>query len=220
MRILVVEDEADLAQAVVDHLRAAAHAVDHAATLDEAQAAVRASPYALILLDLRLPDGDRLALLRDLHDRRDATPVLIVTARDRITERIAGLEAGADDYLVKPYDLDEMLARINAILRRADGAARAPERRFGDLCISASSRTVTLDGKPVTLTPREWAILDRLSRRPGQIVGKAELENAVYGFGEEVESNAIEAHVSRLRAKLGRAAVETVRGFGYRMGQG
>ena len=132
----------------------------------------------------------------------------------------AALEAGADDYLVKPYDLDEMLARINAILRRADGAARAPERRFGDLCISASSRTVTLDGKPVTLTPREWAILDRLSHRPGQVVGKAELEDAVYGFGEEVESNAIEAHVSRLRAKLGRMAVETVRGFGYRMGQG
>ena len=219
MRILVVEDEADLAQAVVDHLRAAAHAVDHASTLDAAQAAVRAMPYALILLDLRLPDGEGLALLRDLRDRRDPTPVLIVTARDRIIERIAGLEAGADDYLVKPYDLNEMLARINAILRRADGT-RAPERRFGGLCISPSARTVTRHGAPVTLTPREWAILDRLSHRPGQVVGKAELEDAVYGFGEEVESNAIEAHVSRLRAKLGRAAVETVRGFGYRMGRG
>ena len=153
------------------------------------------------------------------RDRRDPTPVLIVTARDRIIERIAGLEAGADDYLVKPYDLNEMLARINAILRRADGT-RAPERRFGGLCISPSARTVTRHGAPVTLTPREWAILDRLSRRPDQVVGKAELEDAVYGFGEEVESNAIEAHVSRLRAKLGRAAVETVRGFGYRMGQG
>ena len=119
---------------------------------------------------------------------------------------LAWLKAGGQGYQT----------RMNAILRRADGAARAPERRFGDLCISASSRTVTLDGKPVTLTPREWAILDRLSHRPGQVVGKAELEDAVYGFGEEVESNAIEAHVSRLRAKLGRAAVETVRGFGYR----
>lgn len=219
MRLLVVEDEADLAQAVVDHLRAAAHAVDHAATLDEALAAVRATAYALVLLDLRLPDGEGLALLRDLRDRRDPTPVLIATARDRITERIAGLEAGADDYLVKPYDLDEMLARVHAVLRRA-GGDRAPERRFGTLCISPSARTVTRNGAPVTLTPREWAILDRLSRRPGQTVTRSELEEAVYGFGEEVESNAIEAHVSRLRAKLGRAAVETVRGFGYRMGQG
>jgi len=219
MRLLVVEDETDLAQAVVDHLRANAHAVDHAATLDEALAAVRATSYALVLLDLRLPDGEGLALLRELRDRRDPTPVLIVTARDRITERIAGLEAGADDYLVKPYDLDEMLARVHAILRRVDGD-RAPERRFGGLCISPEARTVTRNGLPVTLTPREWAILDRLSRRPGQTVPKAELEDAVYGFGEEVESNAIEAHVSRLRAKLGREAVETVRGFGYRMGRG
>ena len=111
------------------------------------------------------------------------------------------------------------LDRADDAARRADGA-RAPERRFGGLCISPSARTVTRHGAPVTLTPREWAILDRLSHRPGQVVGKAELEDAVYGFGEEVESNAIEAHVSRLRAKLGRTAVETVRGFGYRMGQG
>lgn len=220
MRLLVVEDEPDLAHAVVDHLRAAAHAVDHAATLDEGLAAVRTTDYALVLLDLRLPDGDGLTLLRDLRNRRDATPVLIVTARDRITERIAGLDAGADDYLVKPYDLDEMLARINAIARRAGGDDRVPERHFGALRMWPSARTVTRNDAPVTLTPREWAILDRLSRRPDDVVTKAELEGAVYGFGEEVDSNAIEAHVSRLRAKLGHAAIETVRGFGYRMGQG
>ncbi len=219
MRLLVVEDEADLAGAVVDHLRAASHAVDHAATLEDAMAAVRATDYALILLDLALPGGDGLDLLRDLRNRGSAAPVLIVTARDRITERIAGLEAGADDYLVKPYDLDEMLARIAAILRRVEGN-RTPERRMGSLRILPSARAVERDGAPVALTPKEWAILDRLSRHPDLIVPRADLEEALYANGEEVESNAIEAHISRLRTKLGRGAVDTVRGFGYRMGRG
>ena len=218
MRLLMVEDEADLAGAVVDHLRAAAHAVDHAATLDEAMTAARTTSYALILLDLRLPDGDGLTLLYDLRDRGDATPVLIVTARDRITERIAGLDAGADDYLVKPYDLDEMLARVTAILRRADGD-RMPDRHFGALRVLPAASRVELDGVAVSLTRKEWALLDRLSRRPDLTVSRSELEETVYGFGEEVESNAIEVHVSRLRAKLGRGVIETVRGFGYRMGR-
>lgn len=219
MRILLVEDETDLAQAVADHLRMAGHAVDCAATLDDAYAAARTVSYAMIVLDMRLPDGDGLKFLHDLRDRRDTTPVLIATARDRITERIAGLEAGADDYLVKPYDLDELLARVGAILRRTE-SDRAPERLFGSLRIEPSVRRATVDGDDVSLTRKEWAILDCLSRRPGQTFSKGELEDVVYGFGEEVESNAIEAHVSRLRAKLGKRAVETVHGFGYRMGQG
>ena len=215
----MVEDERDLAQAVTDHLKAAGHAVDRSATLDEAEAAVRVAPYDLVLLDLRLPDGDGLSLLRGLRDRGDATPVLIITARDRILERIAGLEAGADDYLVKPFDLDEMLARVAAILRRADNL-RMPEHSFGDLKIRPRTRTVLRGGEEVKLTRREWALLDRLSRRPEMTVSKSDLEDAIYGFGEEVDSNAIEAHVSRLRVKLGRGAVETIRGFGYRMGRG
>lgn len=218
MRLLVVEDEPDLAHAVLGHLRAQAHAVDHAPSLEEAEAAVRATHYDLVLLDLRLPDGDGLSLVRGLRDRGASTPVLIVTARDRIMERIEGLKAGADDYLVKPYDLDEMTARIDAIVRRADGA-RTTERQFGALCIRPEARTVEIGGRPVALTPREWAILERLSRRPGTVVTKLDLEDTLYGFGDEVESNAIEAHVSRLRAKLGRHCVETVRGFGYRMGR-
>jgi DNA-binding response OmpR family regulator len=146
------------------------------------------------------------------------TPVLVVTARDRITERIEGLKAGADDYLTKPYDLDEMLARVDAIQRRAEGT-RASLRSFGALHINPEARSAEVDGVPVALTPREWAILERLSRRPELVVSRQELEEALYGFGDEVESNAIEAHVSRLRAKLGRQSVETVRGFGYRMGR-
>ncbi|WP_226782482.1 response regulator transcription factor [Oceaniglobus trochenteri] len=219
MRLLVVEDEPDLAGAVADHLRAADHAVDLAPTLEDGQAAVRATAYDLVLLDLRLPDGDGLTLLRGLRDRGAATPVLIVTARDRIMERIAGLEAGADDYLVKPYDLDEMLARVTAILRRADNS-RAPERSFGQIRILPARKAVFLGDEPVSLTRKEWSILDRLSRRPDVTVSRSELEDAIYGHGDEVESNAIEAHVSRLRAKLGRGAVETMRGFGYRMGRG
>lgn len=219
MRLLVVEDEPDLANAVADHLRAAGHAVDVAGTLADGLATVRATGYDLILLDLQLPDGDGLALLRDLRDRDATTPVLIVTARDRIMERIAGLEAGSDDYLVKPYDLDEMLARISAILRRVDNN-RAPDRRFGDLRIVPATKRAFLADEPVSLTRKEWSILERLSRRPDLTVTKAELEDALYGYGDEVESNAIEAHVSRLRRKLGRGAVETVRGFGYRMGKG
>ena len=219
MRLLVVEDERDFAQAVVDHLQAAAHAVDHAATLDEAEAAVRVATFDLILLDMRLPDGDGLFLLKGLRDRGDVTPVLITTARDRIVERIAGLEAGADDYLIKPFDLDEMLARIAAIRRRADNVA-VPERSFGELTIDPRSRRVSRHGQEIRLTRREWALLDRLSRRPTETISKSTLEAAIYGFDDEVDSNAIEANVSRLRAKLGREVVETVRGFGYRMGRG
>ncbi|WP_102106719.1 response regulator [Oceaniglobus roseus] len=219
MRLLVVEDEVNLAGAVVDHLRARTHAVDWAATLDEAAAAVRTADFDLVLLDLSLPDGDGLSLLREMRDRTDRTPVVIATARDRIMERIAGLEAGADDYILKPYDLDELSARIAAIRRRA-GDMPTSERRFGALVVDPEGRAVHLDGQPVALTRKEWAVLDRLSRRPDTTVTREQLEQAVYGFDDEVESNAIEVHVSRLRAKLGRAAVETVRGFGYRMGRG
>lgn len=218
MRLLVVEDEPDLASAIRDHLAQHGHAVDIAEDLDIAQAATAGTGYDLILLDLHLPDGDGLAFLRGLRARKDATPVLIATARDRITERIAGLEAGADDYLVKPYDLDEMLARIAAIRRRSDGRADA-ERRFGRLLLRPDNKLALLDDRPVHLTAREWALLERLSRRADMVVTRQQLEETLYEFGAEVESNAIEAHVSRLRAKLGRESVETVRGFGYRMGR-
>ncbi len=218
MRLLAIEDEPDLADAVSGYLRGAGHAVDVAERLDDAEEAVAGTDYDLILLDLHLPDGDGLSFLRRLRAKGSAIPVLIVTARDRITERIKGLEAGADDYLVKPYDLDEMHARILAIHRRATGSAEV-ERRFGRLRIFPDRRQVLLGDDPVHLTLREWALIERLSRRAEMTVSRAQMEETLYGFGDEVESNAIEAHVSRLRAKLGRKAIVTERGFGYRMGQ-
>lgn len=218
MRLLAVEDEKDLADVLSACLRGAGHAVDLALTLADAEASAASTAYDLILLDLHLPDGDGLSFLRHLRSRGHQTPVLIMTARDQITERIAGLEAGADDYLVKPYDLDEMQARIQAIHRRSVGAPQ-PERRFGRLRILPGQRRVLLDDIPVRLTLREWALLDRLSRRPELTVSRAQMEDALYGFGDEIESNAIEAHISRLRNKLGKGVVVTERGFGYRMGQ-
>ncbi|HEY0212722.1 MAG TPA: response regulator [Paenirhodobacter sp.] len=217
MRLLAIEDEPDLAEAIGAYLRGAGHAVDLVLRLEDADAALRSTDYDLILLDLHLPDGDGLDFLHRLRADGRRMPVLIVTARDRITERIAGLAAGADDYLVKPYDLDEMHARILAIHRRTAGSAQI-ERRFGRLRISPERRQSWLDETPVHLTLREWALLERLSRRPDITVSRAQMEDALYGFGDEVESNAIEAHISRLRAKLGRAAIITERGFGYRMG--
>lgn len=218
LRLLVVEDEADLASAVADHLRAHGNAVDVAPDIAVAEDAVSATDYDLIVLDLHLPDGDGLSFLRGLRRRGRTVPVLIATARDRIMERIEGLEAGADDYIVKPYDLAEVLARIAAIRRRLDGRVE-PERRFGTLRLLPERQEARLGEEPVRLTPKEWAVLERLSRRPGFTVTRQQLEEALYDFGAEVESNAIEAHVSRLRSKLGRAVIETVRGFGYRMGE-
>lgn len=218
MRLLAVEDEPDLAEAIGAYLRDAGHAVDLALTLGDAGAAAAGTDYDLILLDLHLPDGNGLDLLRRLRMGGRRVPVLIVTARDRITERIQGLEAGADDYLVKPYDLDEMHARILAIHRRAAGVVEA-ERHFGRLTILPDRRQVLLEGEAVHLTLREWALIERLSRRPDITVTRAQMEDTLYGFGEEVESNAIEAHISRLRSKLGRDAIVTQRGFGYRMGR-
>ncbi|WP_109463879.1 response regulator [Albibacillus kandeliae] len=217
MRLLVIEDEEDLASAVGEHLRAHGHAVDIAHDLDMAEAATQVAEFDLILLDLHLPDGDGLTFLRNLRRSGSRVPVLIATARDRITERIEGLEAGADDYLVKPYDLGELVARIIAILRRSDGRAE-PERTFGALRILPDSAAVFLEQEPVHLTRKEWAVLERLSRRPGVTVTREQLENALYAFDTDIESNALEAHVSRLRTKLGRQSIETVRGFGYRMG--
>jgi two-component system OmpR family response regulator len=219
MRVLLVEDDATLGAAVRDHVAAEGHAVDWAARLDAAQDHLASAAYDLILLDLMLPDGRGLPFLARLRARGDATPVIVLTALDSVAERIAGLDAGADDYLVKPFDLAELSARLKAVARRYAGNPN-PLVEIGALAVDLAGRTVTRAGRPVELTAREWALFEALVQRPGQIVSKVRLEETLYPFGAEVESNAIEAHVSRLRRKLGTEAVETVRGLGYRLGTG
>lgn len=218
MRLLVIEDEVGLGRAVCEFLRNAGHAADLVGELDAADAALSATRYDLVLLDLGLPDGDGVEFLRRLRRGGFAPPILITSARDRISQRIEGLTAGADDYLVKPFDLDELLARVEANLHRA-AMSVSPVREFGAISIDAGTRRVQLHGAPVDLTRREWGLLDRLSSRPARVFSKAELEDALYGHGFEVESNSIEATVSRVRAKLGKQAIATVRGLGYRMGE-
>lgn len=218
MRVLLIEDEPGLGQAVQEHIAAAGHAVDWVLRLDDAEASLRAVDYGLVLLDLHLPDGAGLDLLRTLRRRGDARPVIILTARDQIRDRIDGLNAGADDYLVKPFDLDELRARVAAVARRYAGNPN-PIIRIGTLDIDQANRQIARDGKRIDLTGREWAILDQLLRRPNGVVTKEQLEEALYPFGAEIESNTIEVHVSRLRKKLGRDFVTTLRGMGYRLEQ-
>jgi len=217
LRILLIEDEPSLGQAVREHVAASGHAVDHVLRLDDARAAIRAVDYGLILLDLNLPDGRGLDLLKSLRNGGDKRPVIILTARDQIRDRIDGLNAGADDYLVKPFDLDELNARVAAVARRSAGDP-SPTIRLGEIEIDQAARALRRAGTPVDLTAREWAVLDRLLSRRSQVVTKVQIEEALYPFGAEIESNAIEVHVSRLRKKLGRDFIETVRGIGYRLG--
>ncbi|HVE23596.1 MAG TPA: response regulator transcription factor [Acidocella sp.] len=216
MRILLVEDEPDLGAAVEEHVRQAGHAVDWFQRLKLADAAMSTISYDALLLDLLLPDGRGLDFLRGLRARRDAIPVVILTARDQISDRIAGLSAGADDYLVKPFDLDELIARLNAVARRYFGTTSTAQQ-FGPVEIELEARLARLDGAEVELTAREWAVLEVLARRPNAIVSREQIEDALYAFEQEIESNAIEVYISRIRRKLGRDFVRTARGLGYRI---
>lgn len=216
MRLLLIEDDRVLGDALADHLASEAHAVDWVCSLGDADGARGAVAYDLILLDLMLPDGSGLDFLKALRRDGDKTPLIILTAQDQITERLAGLNGGADDYLVKPFDLHELSARISAVTRRT-AANPAPEISLGALAINLALREVRRDGRRVDLTGREWAVLARLALRPGATVSKTALEDALYAFGAEIESNAVEVFVSRLRKKLGTGAIVTVRGLGYRL---
>lgn len=216
MRVLLVEDEKILGQAIRDHVAAAGHAVDWMLRLEDADLSLRSVDYALVLLDLALPDGSGLDLLRALRRRGDRRPVIVLTARDQIRDRIDGLNAGADDYLVKPFDLDELNARIAAVARRASDSLN-PHLAIGEIEIDREGRRIQRDGRNIDLTGREWAILDELLRRPGAAVNRARLEESLYAFGAEIESNAVEVYVSRLRKKLGAEVIQTQRGIGYRL---
>jgi DNA-binding response OmpR family regulator len=216
MRILVVEDDPILSDGLRAGLGLSGATVECVATCADADAALATSRFGVVVLDLMLPDGSGLDVMRSLRGRDDRTPVVLLTARDAVADRIAGLDGGADDYLGKPFDLDELSARIRAVARRAAGRAAACLEHAG-IRLDPAGLVVTLDGEPVPVSRREFMVLAALMERPNVLRSKAELEERLYGWQEEVESNAVEVHVHNLRAKIGRQAIETVRGVGYRM---
>lgn len=219
MRILLIEDDNTLGTAVHDQLAADGHSVDWVQRLDTADSALAVATYDLILLDLMLPDGRGLPFLRRLRGRGLGTPVMILTALDQVSDRIEGLNAGADDYLVKPFDLAELSARIGSVARRYSGNPN-PLLTHGNLQIDLAARTILRDNRTVALTAREWVLLEAFLGNPGQLLSRARLEDKLYSFDDEVESNTIEVHISRLRKKLGADLIRTERGLGYRLGQG
>jgi two-component system OmpR family response regulator len=181
---------------------------------ESADAALRAGSFDLVLLDLMLPRRDGLSVLRSLRARRNRVPVLIATARDSVQQRIEGLDAGADDYVLKPYDLDELLARIRALLRRASGRAEPVYEHMG-VSVNPATREVSVAGHPVILSAREWAVLEPLLARPGMVLSRAQLEEKLYSWKDEISSNAVEVYVHGLRKKLGADLIRNVRGVGY-----
>lgn len=217
MRILLIEDDTVLGEAVRDQIVADGHSVDWVTRLDAAGDAMAVAAYDLLLLDLMLPDGRGIGFLKTIRNRGDVTPVIILTALDQISDRIEGLNAGADDYLVKPFDLSELTARIGSVARRYSGNPN-PIIAHGALDIDLASRSIHRNGKAVQLTAREWALFDAFLARPGQLLSKTQLEDKLYAHGAEIESNTIEVHVSRLRKKLGADVIQTERGMGYRLG--
>lgn len=216
MRLLLVEDDAMIGESLQLGLGKAGQAVDWVQDGKQAGLALENDVYDLMILDLGLPGKDGLALLRDIRARGNEVPVLIVTARDAVEDRVAGLNTGADDYLVKPYDLKELQARIHAVMRRRQGRVQ-PVMRLGGLALDPITRQVTLHGQPVSLSAREFSLLQALMATPGAVHSRHDLEEVLYGWGQEVESNAVEVHIHKLRQKLGSKTIENVRGAGYRV---
>jgi len=216
VRILLVEDDCLLGEAVRDGLRQEGYVVDWVRNSGAALAALSTSSFSALVLDLGLPDSDGLGLLRRLRQSGQATPVVIVTARDRVSDRIGGLDAGADDYLIKPFDIDELGARLRAITRRADGCAES-RLSAGEVVLDLRQRTVTRHGAPAALTAREYALVELLMRKAGCLVTRAEIEEELYGFDDHIASNAIEVHIHNLRRKLGPHFITNLKGRGYRV---
>ena len=216
MRILLVEDDPMIGESLVTALASEGHAVDWVRDGVAAETALATTPYALVLLDLGLPKRDGVEVLKGLRARKLDLPVLVMTARDTVRDRIAGLDAGADDYLVKPFDLDELSARVRALLRRAAGRAE-PLLERGPLVLNPATHEVRWHGETLDVSGREFALLAALAERQGAVVSRAQLEEKLYGWNESIGSNAVEVHVHNLRRKLGDDAIRTVRGLGYRL---
>ncbi len=216
MRVLLVEDDRALSEAVCGYLHAKAFVVDAFSTLAMASTALLTTQYAAVLLDLHLPDGDGLTLLPQIRAIKDRPIVIALTAKDQVSDRIRGLDAGADDYLVKPYDPAELLARLRAVERRRH-AVSAPVLTLGDLQIDLSLEQVRRAGLKIPLTPKEWALLRVMATRPERNHSRERLQDALYSFDSSTDSNTLEVFISRLRRKLGKEHIETVRGIGYRL---
>ena len=218
MRILLVEDEAEMAGALASALKRYDMIVDHVPTLAEAEEAISADVHAAVLLDRQLPDGDGLALIPKLRARADGVPIIVLTARGELADRVAGLDRGADDYLAKPFAVEELLARLRAVLRRPAGL-QPDIIRAGRLAFDFGHREASVDGAPLELPRRELLVLEALVRRMGRTVLRSALEEAVYSFDDEIQSNALDTHVSRLRRKLAeadaRVEIHGIRGVGY-----
>lgn len=216
VRLLLVEDDAMIGEAIRTGLRRDGFAVDWVKDGESADQVLRTEQFDLLILDLGLPRKDGLQVLKSLRTRHEQLPVLIITARDAVSDRVQGLDAGADDYLVKPFDLDELAARIRALLRRKSGRT-VPEIEHRGVRLNPATHQVTHDGREIALSPREFALLQLLMERPGNILSRAQIEERLYGWGEEVESNAVEVHIHALRRKLGSDFIVNVRGVGYRV---
>ena len=214
MRLLLVEDDPMIGASVQNGLRQEAHSVDWVRDAAAAELALANGVHEVILLDLGLPRKNGLDLLASLRRKGVATPVLVITARDSVADRVRGLDAGADDYLVKPFDLDELSARIRALLRRREGRS-SPVIEIGPLALDPAAHAVTLNGAPVALSKREFSLLHALLEQPGVPLSRAQLEDRIYGWDEEVESNTVEVYIHSLRRKLGNEWVRNVRGVGY-----
>ncbi len=214
MRLLLVEDDPMIGESVRAGLQQDGFAVDWVQDGRAAELALQTNAYDTLLLDLGLPRKAGLDVLAALRRRGDSIPVLILTARDAVADRVKGLDAGADDYLVKPFDLEELAARVRALLRRKSGSAD-PVIQVGGLSLNPATHEVTLDGKPVSPSAREFALIHALAARPGVVYSRAQLEEKLYGWGQEVESNTVEVYVHSLRRKLGANSIQNVRGVGY-----
>jgi DNA-binding response OmpR family regulator len=219
MRVLIVEDDPLLGDALAAGLKQRGFEADWVQDGHDAQAAIRVEPFAAVVLDLGLPGLGGLELLRGERARGNKVPVLILTARDAVQDRIAGLDSGADDYVVKPTDLDELAARLRALVRRSKGEPAAV-LQIGPVVLDPAARMVTLDGQAMDLPPREFTLLQELMLNAGRVLSREQLEERMYRWGDEVESNAVEVHVHHLRRKLGAQIVKTIRGVGYMMPRG
>lgn len=218
MRLLLIEDNDRLSEFLEKALHDGGFTVDRFATLGDADAALAGAKFDASIIDLGLPDGDGLSLVKEMRARGDQTPVLILTARDTLSDRVNGLNGGADDYMVKPFAMEELIARVKALLRRP-GAALGVQLTLGNLCLDTTGPNLTVDSRAVALTRREIALIEILLRRPGKVVSRAAIEDGLYGYNDEVGSNALEVLVSRLRKKLISVGADielhTVRGVGY-----